>query len=120
MFMRNIEKQTNVWRNVYCHYWNPGDIKHQPLRYIDDNSTGTIITPSHLVFGRILLTTIPNETDLKVNDYSEGFNHIQTLINHFCISWTFKYLDLNKIFVDSSKKYGLRKNLLNFTTCPFL
>ena len=97
-----------------------GILNTRPLRYIDENSTDTIITPPHLVFGRILLTKIPNETDLKVNDYSKRFNHIQTLIKHFCKSWTFKYLDLNKSFVDSSKKYGLRKNLLNFTTCPFL
>ena len=97
-----------------------GILNTRPLRYIDENSTDTIITPPHLVFGRILLTKIPNETDLKVNDYSKRFNHIQTLITHFCKSWTFKYLDLNKSFVDSSKKYGLRKNLLNFTTCPFL
>ena len=60
----------------------------RPLCYIYDDSTDTIITPSHLIYGRNLLTKIPSDTDFLWR----RFKHIQTLINRFWKSWTSDYL----------------------------
>ena len=46
----------------------------RPLCYIYDDSTDTIITPSHLMYGRNLLTKIPSDTDLNSNSYREDLN----------------------------------------------
>ena len=46
----------------------------RPLCYIYDDSTDTIITPSHLISGRNLLTKIPSDTDLNSNSYGEDLN----------------------------------------------
>ena len=69
-----------------------GVLNTRPLCYIYDDSTDTIITPSHLIYGRNLLTKIPSDNDLNSNSYGKRFKHIQTLINRFWKSWTSDYL----------------------------
>ena len=55
-----------------------GILNIQPLCYIYDDSLDTVITPSHLIFGRNLLTEIPAD-DAK-NNYSKRLRHLQGLI----------------------------------------
>ena len=69
-----------------------GILNTRPLCYVDDDSTDTIITPSHLIYGRNLLTKIPSDNDLNSNSYGKRFKHIQTLISRFWKSWTSEYL----------------------------
>ena len=63
----------------------------RPLCYIYDDSTDTIIAPSHLIYRRNLLTKIPRDNDLNSNSYGKRFKYLQTLINRFWKSWTLSY-----------------------------
>ena len=69
-----------------------GVLNTRPLCYIYDDSINTIITPSHLIYRRNLLTKIPSENDLNSNSYGKRFKDIQTLIKRFWKSWTSDYL----------------------------
>ena len=69
-----------------------GALNTRSLCYMYNDSTDTIITPSHLIHGRNLLTKIPSDNDLNSNSYGKRFKHIQTLINRFWKSWTSDYL----------------------------
>lgn len=54
-----------------------GILNKRPLCYIYDDSTNTVIKPSHLIYGRNLLTEIPSD-DAR-NDYLKRFQHL-----HIC------------------------------------
>ena len=67
-----------------------GIINAHPLCNIFDDSPDTVITPSHLIYGRNLLTEIPAD-DAK-NNYSKRFRHLQSLIQRFWNKWSSEYL----------------------------
>ena len=76
-----FEEMSTVVTKIY------GVLNTRPLCHIYDDSTVIIITPSHLIYGRNLLTKIPSE-NLNSNSYGKRFKHIQTLINRVPKSWT--------------------------------
>ena len=67
-----------------------GILNTSPLCYIYDDSPDTVITPSHLIYRRNLLTEIPAD-DVK-NNYSKRFRHLQSLIQQFWNKWSSEYL----------------------------
>ena len=68
-----------------------GILNTRPLCYIYDDSTDPVITPSHLIYGRNILTRIPsNETHEK--DYSKRAKYIQRLTEQFWKQWASNYL----------------------------
>ena len=67
-----------------------GILNTHPLCYIYDDSPDTVITPSHLIYGRNLLTEIPAD-DAK-NNYSKRFRLLQSLIQRFWNKWISEYL----------------------------
>ena len=66
-------------------YWV---LNTRPLCHIYDDSTDITITPSHLIYGRNLLTKIPSD-NLNSNSYGKRFKHMQTLINRVLKSSTY-------------------------------
>ena len=64
-----------------------GVLNTRPLCHIYDDSTDITITPSHLIYGRNLLTKIPSD-NLNSNSYGKRFKHMQTLINRVLKSST--------------------------------
>ena len=66
-----------------------GILNTGPLCYIYDDSTD-VITPSHLICKRNLVTEIP--TDDAKNDHSRRFQQLQSLIQRFWSKWSSEYL----------------------------
>ena len=74
-------------------------LNSRPLSYMSDEVDGEVLTPSHLLVGRRLLT-LPTgvETNLKLDDsdkeyaLSKRFLHLTRLLSHFWNRWRREYL----------------------------
>ena len=61
-----------------------------PLCFIYDDSTGTVITPLHLIYVKNHRTE--TRADDAKNDYSKRLQHLQNLIQQFWNKWSSEYL----------------------------
>ena len=87
-------------------------LNSRPLSYMSDEVDGQVLTPSHLLVGRRLLT-LPTgvETNSKIdeseNEYvlSKRFLHLTRLLSHFWNRWRREYLtDLRETHRSSNNK----------------
>ena len=70
-------------------------INSRPLCYVYDDSIKEIITPSHLLFGRRVLTKFDcdfNENNMDCDALCRKVHYFQTLIDHYWNRWRREYL----------------------------
>jgi hypothetical protein len=72
-------------------------LNSRPLCYTYDNSIDDVITPSHLIYGRRLLSTLHDDLEPENVDFSpvtltKRTKHINHLLLNFWNSWTKEYL----------------------------
>ena len=72
-----------------------GILNSRPLCHIYDDHIEDVLTPSHLLFGRRLLTE-PAGYDHEINSNSEDIckraRYVKTILNHFWRRWSIEYL----------------------------
>ena len=73
-----------------------GILNSRPLCYIYDNEIDEVLTPSHLIFGRRILTSIESEAELDSRAtetiLTRKMKNINNLISSFWNSWKREYL----------------------------
>ena len=65
-------------------------VNSRPLCYVYDDSIEELITPSHLLLGRSVLTELDidfNENNMDCNALSRRVHDLQTLIIHYWNRW---------------------------------
>ena len=65
-------------------------VNSRPLCYVNDDSSEEVITPSHLLLGRRVLTKFYsdfNESNMDCDALSRRVHYLQTLIDHFWNRW---------------------------------
>ena len=65
-------------------------VNSRPLCYVYDDSIEEIITPSHLLLGRRLLTKFNNElnkNNISFDALSRPVDYLTTLIDHYWNRW---------------------------------
>ena len=70
-------------------------VNSRPLCYVYDNSIEEVITPSHLLLDRRVLTRLDsdfNENNMDCNALSRRLHYLQTLIVHYWNRWRPKHL----------------------------
>ena len=73
-------------------------LNSRPLCYIYSDSVDEVITPSHLLFGRRLLSTCDKDvdqsldTDIDVSRVEKRFEHLKRIMVHFWHLWQHEYL----------------------------
>ena len=73
--------RSNQWSRLSC--------------YVYDDSIEEVITPSHLLLGRSILTKINNdfnENNMDLDASSGRVHYLQTLIDHYWNRWRQEYL----------------------------
>ena len=74
-----------------------GVLNSRPLCHIYDDNVDEILTPSHLIFGRRLLsptyeTASPDTLEFSSEDLSRRAKYIHSLLEHFWEKWVNEYL----------------------------
>ena len=70
-------------------------VSSRPLCYVYDDSTEEVITPSHLLLYRRILTKFNsyfNENNMDCDALSRRVHYLQTLIDHYWSRWRREYL----------------------------
>ena len=72
-----------------------GIINCRPLTYIYNDNTEEVVTPSHLIYGRRLLSKPSNDKPDNFNEknLTSGMKYLHTLIQHYWKQWKLKYLN---------------------------
>jgi len=84
------------------------------LCYTYDETVEEVITPSHLMFGRRLLSvfhdnTEPNNVEFSSSSITKRAKHINKLLEQFWISWTREYLTGLREFHNCNGKVPVRQ-----------
>jgi hypothetical protein len=75
-------------------------LNSRPLTHVSTEELDEPLTPSHLIFGRRLMSSLPNSTikeidpewSLNKQDATKRINHLNKLLDHFWKRWRDEYL----------------------------
>ena len=83
-----------------------GIINCRPLAYIFNDNTEEVVTPSHLICGRRLLSKPSNDKpdNFNVKNLTWRMKYLHTLIQHYWNRWKLGYLNNSVNTTDAGKK----------------
>ena len=72
-----------------------GIINCRPLTYIYNDNTEEVVTPSHLIYGRRLLSKlgIDKPNNFNAENLTGRMKYLHTLIQHYWNHWKLEYLN---------------------------
>ena len=72
-----------------------GIINCRPLTYIYNDNTEEVVTPSHLIYGRRLLSKPSNDKpdNFNLENLTRRMKYLHTLIQHYWNRWKLEYLN---------------------------
>ena len=88
-------------------------INARPLTYLYEELDSEPLTPSHLIFGRRLVTLPDNAKEININDasYSRRYKYLLKNLDHFWNRWRTEYLvnlrEHNKLSGQGTAKIGV-------------
>ena len=90
-----------------------GIINYRPLTYIHNNNTEELVTRSHVIYGRWLLSKPGNDKpgNFNVQNLTRRMKYLPTLIQHYWNRWKLEYLNELREYHRCGKEVDTRINV---------
>ena len=90
-----------------------GIINCRPLTYIYNDNTEEVVTPSHLIYGRQLLSKPSNDkpNNFHLENLTRRMKYLHTLIQHYWNRWKLEYLNELREYHRCGKEEDTRINV---------